>query len=131
MGGITWWLYDDMALGGVMMLAMVLNLLVASMMGVIIPLTMTKLGRDPAVGSSVMITAITDTGGFFIFLGWQRFFCFNPTLNAGGDQCHDDNPAQHANRRLPVDTVAATVTSITTVSAIGAFLSWRAEGCAS
>ena len=74
MGGITWWLYDDMALGGVMMLAMVLNLLVASMMGVIIPLTMTKLGRDPAVGSSVMITAITDTGGFFIFLGLATLF---------------------------------------------------------
>ena len=65
---------DDMALGGVMMLAMVLNLLVASIMGVIIPLTMTKLGRDPAVGSSVMITAITDTGGFFIFLGLATIF---------------------------------------------------------
>lgn len=74
MGGITWWLYDDMALGGVMMLAMVLNLLVASMMGVIIPLTMTRFGRDPAVGSSVMITAITDTGGFFIFLGLATIF---------------------------------------------------------
>ena len=74
MGGITWWLYDDMALGGVMMLAMVLNLLVAAMMGVIIPLTMTRLGRDPAVGSSVMITAITDTGGFFIFLGLATIF---------------------------------------------------------
>ncbi len=66
--------YDDMALGGVMMLAMVLNLLVASMMGVIIPLTMTKLGARPAVGSSVMITAITDTGGFFIFLGLATIF---------------------------------------------------------
>ncbi len=50
MGGITRWLYDDMALGGVMMLAMVLNLLVAAMMGVIIPLTMTRLGRDPRWG---------------------------------------------------------------------------------
>jgi magnesium transporter len=74
MGGITWWLYSDMALGGVMMLAMVLNLLMAAMMGVIIPMTMTRLGRDPAVGSSVMITAITDTGGFFIFLGLATIF---------------------------------------------------------
>jgi len=74
MGGITWWLYDDMALGGVMTLAMVLNLLVAAMMGVIIPMVMTRLGRDPAVGSSVMITAITDTGGFFIFLGLATLF---------------------------------------------------------
>ena len=69
MGTVTWLLYDDLALGGVMTLAMILNLLVASIMGVLIPMIMAKLGRDPAVGSSVMITAITDTGGFFIFLG--------------------------------------------------------------
>ncbi|WP_061709775.1 magnesium transporter [Pseudenterobacter timonensis] len=74
MGGITWWLYDDMALGGVMTLAMVLNLLVAAIMGVIIPMVMTRLGRDPAVGSSVMITAITDTGGFFFFFGLATIF---------------------------------------------------------
>lgn len=74
MGCVTWWLYDDPQLGGVMMLAMVLNLLVASLMGVLIPMIMTKLGRDPAVGSSVMITAITDTGGFFIFLGLATVF---------------------------------------------------------
>ncbi|WP_423060634.1 magnesium transporter [Citrobacter portucalensis] len=74
MGGITWWLYDDMALGAVMTLAMMLNLLMAALMGVIIPMTMVKLGRDPAVGSSVMITAITDTGGFFIFLGLATLF---------------------------------------------------------
>jgi magnesium transporter len=74
MGAVTWWLYDDPQLGGVMMLAMVLNLLVASLMGVLIPMIMTRLGRDPAVGSSVMITALTDTGGFFIFLGLATLF---------------------------------------------------------
>ena len=74
MGCITWWLYDYMALGGVMTLSMMLNLLMAALMGVIIPMTMVKLGRDPAVGSSVMITAITDTGGFFIFLGLATLF---------------------------------------------------------
>jgi len=58
----------------VMTLAMMLNLLMAAMMGVIIPMVMVKLGRDPAVGSSVMITAITDTGGFFIFLGLATIF---------------------------------------------------------
>ncbi|VFS78115.1 Magnesium transporter mgtE [Kluyvera cryocrescens] len=57
-----------------MSLAMILNLLVASVMGVLIPMIMVKLGRDPAVGSSVMITAITDTGGFFIFLGLATLF---------------------------------------------------------
>ncbi|WP_312382754.1 magnesium transporter [Atlantibacter subterraneus] len=74
MGGVTWWLYDDRALGGVMTLAMMLNLLVAAIMGVLIPTIMTHLGRDPAIGSSVMITAITDTGGFFIFLGLATLF---------------------------------------------------------
>jgi magnesium transporter len=43
-------------------------------MGVVIPLTMEKFGRDPAIGSSVMITAITDSGGFFIFLGLATLF---------------------------------------------------------
>jgi len=43
-------------------------------MGVLIPMTMDKLGKDPAVGSSVMITAITDSGGFFIFLGLATLF---------------------------------------------------------
>jgi magnesium transporter len=43
--------------------------MLAALMGVLIPMTMLKLGRDPAVGSSVMITAVTDSGGFFIFLG--------------------------------------------------------------
>ena len=74
MGAVTWLLYDDAALGGVMTLAMVLNLLMAALMGVLIPMTMVRFGRDPAVGSSVMITAITDTGGFFIFLGLATIF---------------------------------------------------------
>lgn len=74
MGGVTWLMYDNVQLGGVMMLAMVLNLLLAALMGVVIPLIMTRLKRDPAVGSSVLITAITDTGGFFIFLGLATVF---------------------------------------------------------
>ena len=74
MGTVTWLLYDDPHLGAVMTLAMILNLLVASVMGVLIPMIMVKLGHDPAVGSSVMITAITDTGGFFIFLGLATVF---------------------------------------------------------
>ncbi len=67
-------IYHNWQLGLVMMLAMVLNLLLAAFMGVLIPMAMDKLGRDPAVGSSVMITAITDSGGFFIFLGLATLF---------------------------------------------------------
>jgi magnesium transporter len=67
-------IYHSWQLGLVMMLAMVLSLLLAALIGVAIPLLMMKLGRDPAVGSSVMLTAITDSGGFFIFLGLATIF---------------------------------------------------------
>ncbi len=67
-------IYHSWQLGLVMTGAMVLNLLLAAVMGVAIPLTMQKIGRDPAIGSSVMITAITDSGGFFIFLGLATLF---------------------------------------------------------
>jgi magnesium transporter len=73
-GFIAFLLYRNSALGLVMTSAMVLNLLLASVMGVVIPLLMYKVGRDPAVGSSVLITAITDSGGFFIFLGLATIF---------------------------------------------------------
>jgi magnesium transporter len=67
-------IYHNWELGVVMTAAMLLNLLLAAVMGVSIPLLMEKLGRDPALGSSVMITAITDSGGFFIFLGLATVF---------------------------------------------------------
>ncbi|MDP2247387.1 MAG: magnesium transporter, partial [Nitrosomonadales bacterium] len=69
LGVVAYLLYDNVKLGMVMTAAMTLNLLLAAIMGVLIPLMMTKFGRDPAVGSSVLITAMTDSGGFFIFLG--------------------------------------------------------------
>ena len=74
MGLIAYLLYKNIYLGLVITGAMTLNLLLAAVMGVLIPLFMVKLGRDPAVGSSVMITAITDSGGFFIFLGLATLF---------------------------------------------------------
>ncbi|HET7358892.1 MAG TPA: magnesium transporter, partial [Rhodanobacteraceae bacterium] len=73
-GIVAWLMYDNVMLGVLMTAAMTLNLLLAAFMGVAIPLTMAKLGRDPALGSSVMITAITDSGGFFIFLGLATLF---------------------------------------------------------
>lgn len=69
LGVLAWLLYDSVSLGAVMTLAMTLNLVLAAFMGVAIPWGRQKRGRDPAVGSSVLITACTDSGGFFIFLG--------------------------------------------------------------
>ena len=74
LGLVTWWLYSDWKLGLVMTSAMTLNLLLAAAVGVGIPMTMQRLGRDPALGGSVMITAVTDSGGFFIFLGLATVF---------------------------------------------------------
>lgn len=73
-GLFAYFLYHSIALGVVMTSAMLLNLLVGAIVGMMIPLTMQKLGRDPAIGASVMITAITDSGGFFIFLGLATIF---------------------------------------------------------
>ncbi|MFC5435241.1 magnesium transporter [Rhodanobacter umsongensis] len=73
-GLVAWLLYDNLSLGLVMTAAMTLNLLLAAFAGVGIPVLMTKFGRDPALGSSVLITAMTDSGGFFIFLGLATIF---------------------------------------------------------
>jgi magnesium transporter len=74
LGFITYLLYGDYRLSIVMAVAITLNLLLAALMGVMIPLVMNKFGKDPAVGSSVLITAMTDSGGFFIFLGLATIF---------------------------------------------------------
>jgi magnesium transporter len=74
LGVIAYLLYSSVQLGVVMTAAMTLNLLLAAVMGVAIPIAMAKLDRDPAIGSSVMITACTDSGGFFIFLGLATLF---------------------------------------------------------
>ena len=74
MGLISWLLYNSPGIGLVMVAAMTLNLLLAATVGVLIPVAMEKAGRDPALGSSVLITAVTDSGGFLIFLGLATIF---------------------------------------------------------
>jgi magnesium transporter len=73
-GVVAGLLYGSWSLGVVMTAAMILNLLLAALMGVLIPMALLKAGRDPAMGASVMITAMTDSGGFFIFLGLATIF---------------------------------------------------------
>ncbi|SDH38917.1 magnesium transporter [Pseudomonas panipatensis] len=73
-GVMAFYLYGNWELGVVMTAAMTLNLLLSAFAGVMIPMTLQRLGRDPAMGSSVMITAMTDSGGFFIFLGLATLF---------------------------------------------------------
>jgi magnesium transporter len=54
--------------------ATLLNLLVAAIMGISIPLVRHAMDKDPAVGTSVLLTAVTDGAGFFIFLGLATLF---------------------------------------------------------
>lgn len=74
MGLVSYFLYQNIGIGLVMVAAMTLNLLLAAVLGVLIPVVMDKMGRDPALGSSVLITAVTDSGGFLIFLGLATVF---------------------------------------------------------
>ncbi len=73
-GLLSWVLYYNLALSVVIGSAMLINLLVAVMVGLSIPLGRYKLGKDPAVGTSIMLTAITDSMGFFIVLALAKMF---------------------------------------------------------
>ena len=77
-GAFSWALYastgNGWLLGLTMMLAMILNLLLGALVGMSVPLLLQALGRDPAMGSSVLLTFTTDSMGFFIFLGLATIF---------------------------------------------------------
>jgi magnesium transporter len=67
-------IYHDWWLSFVLMLAMVLNSLNAGLAGVLIPVGLNRLKIDPAVTSTVFVTTMTDTLGFFFFLGLAEVF---------------------------------------------------------
>ncbi len=73
-GFFAWLLYGNIALGLVMLSAMLLNLVVGAAVGMLVPLFLQKMGRDPAIGSSVLLTFTTDSMGFLIFLGMATVF---------------------------------------------------------
>ncbi len=73
-GGFAVLIYSQIGLGLVMTGAVVLNLVVAAVAGVLIPLGLHASGRDPAHGASVLLTFVTDGMGFFLFLGLARVF---------------------------------------------------------
>jgi magnesium transporter len=71
LAGIIYW---SAPLGVVMSSAIFLNLIIAALVGVFVPLILDRAGRDPAQGSSVMLTFVTDGMGFFLFLGLAKVF---------------------------------------------------------
>lgn len=68
-GGLSWAWFQNPTLGGVMAVAMIVNMIMAGLAGILIPITMDKMDIDPALASSIFVTTITDVIGFFSFLG--------------------------------------------------------------
>ena len=65
--GVLW--FGTPMLGVVIGVAMVVNLLVAGLAGILIPIVLQKVGVDPALASGAFVTTVTDVVGFFAFLG--------------------------------------------------------------
>ena len=71
---VAWWTVGNPYIGGILALAMFINLLVAAIAATMIPIALRALKVDPALASSVFITTLTDVFGFFAFLGLATFF---------------------------------------------------------
>jgi magnesium transporter len=61
--------FHDIQIGGILAAAMMINMFAAALAGILIPIVLDRFGADPAVSSAVFVTAVTDTVGFFSFLG--------------------------------------------------------------
>jgi len=68
--------FSDLGLGVVFAMAIIINMVVAGFIGVGVPIVLYRVGIDPAVASSVLVTAITDIIGFFCFLGLAAWLIF-------------------------------------------------------
>ncbi len=70
----AWAISRSIPIALVMMGAMICNMLVGASVGVLVPMLRARFGKDPAIGSSVLLTFATDSLGFFIFLGLATLF---------------------------------------------------------
>ena len=69
--------FNDITLSLIISISMVLNMIVAGLFGILVPITLKKFNIDPAIASSVFVTTITDVIGFLSFLGIGAFFFYN------------------------------------------------------
>ncbi|MGR3418795.1 magnesium transporter [Paracoccus sp. (in: a-proteobacteria)] len=69
MGVVAWFWFDGVSLAAVIGIAMIVNLAVAALAGILIPLALERVGADPALASGTFVTTVTDVVGFFAFLG--------------------------------------------------------------
>jgi len=68
-GGIAYLLHDNVYMGLVLFLSMIVTMVTASLFGAAVPLVLKALRQDPALGSGILVTFATDALGFFSFLG--------------------------------------------------------------
>lgn len=61
--------FDNPWLSAIIAVALVINMLIAAISGIVIPVLLDKMGIDPALAGSVILTTVTDVVGFFVFLG--------------------------------------------------------------
>lgn len=73
MGVVSLIWFGSAALGGVIAVAMVINMVVAGLAGTGIPIILERLGIDPALASGAFVTTVTDVVGFFAFLGLAAY----------------------------------------------------------
>ncbi|BFU77644.1 magnesium transporter [Arcobacter sp. 15-2] len=74
LGGIAAFWFNNIILGFVIALSMVITLFSAGFFGAVIPLALKKVDIDPAIGSTVLLTTVTDIMGFFSFLALATYF---------------------------------------------------------
>ena len=72
---VQFW-FQDKILSLIISISMVLNMIVAGLFGILVPMTLKKLNIDPALASSVFVTTITDVIGFLSFLGVGAYFFY-------------------------------------------------------
>ena len=66
--------FQDFTLSLIISISMILNMIVAGLFGILVPVTLKRFKIDPAIGSSVFVTTITDVIGFLSFLGIGAYF---------------------------------------------------------
>lgn len=72
--GVAYFVNVSPFLGLILFLSMVVNMVLAGLMGSCVPLTLKKLNLDPAVGAGIFVTASTDITGFLVFLSFANYF---------------------------------------------------------
>ena len=68
--------FNDVQLSLIISISMILNMIVAGLFGILVPVSLKKMNIDPAIASSVFVTTITDVIGFLSFLGIGAYFFY-------------------------------------------------------